>query len=155
MPTFVAVTRERHGAKRLKASTSYAFMAADTLAPLVVDELPHAMLTLPIAFATQDDHLVPVALLGLAPGQNLMVSADGRWAGAYIPALFRAHPFMLVPDGDREVLCIDEDSGLVTEGSEGEPFFDDNGSSKLLAEILSFLELLNTRRRATLQVAPC
>ncbi len=152
MPTIAPISRERHGVRRWKRYTNYAFAAADAIAPLVNHELPRAALALPIAFSTQGDDVIPVAVLGLLPGQNLMVAPGGNWAGPYIPALYRAFPFLIAPVGGRDVLCIDEDSGLLTVGAEGEAFFDDTGGpSKPVAEIFAFLQQLGASRKPTLE----
>ncbi len=153
MPTIVPVSRERHGARRWKRYSNYKFTAGHAIAPLVNHELPRAALALPIAFSTQGEDIAPVAVLGLMPGQNLMVAPNGNWQGPYIPAVYRSYPFLLALAGEREVLCIDEDSALVTVGAEGESFFDDSGApARPVAEILSFLEQVNAQRKATLQM---
>ena len=152
MPSLAAISPSRHGDKRWKRYTNYKFAADQAIVPLVVNELARAALSLPIAFTAHGDQLLPAALLGLKPGENLHVGPEGRWLGAYTPALFRTYPFVLVPDGDRNVLCIDEDSGLITSGSDGEPFFDEGGPSKPIATILSVLEEIAASRKATVQV---
>jgi len=109
---------------------------------------------LPIGFANQGEDFVPVALVGLTPDQSLFVSADSLWQGHFVPSAYRFHPFALLPASEgREVLCIDEDSGLVTDGPEGEPFFGDDGEpSKVVADIFSALQETSTHRTATRSV---
>ena len=154
MATITPISRDTHGSKRWKRSQSCKFAATDTVAPLVTNELPRAALSLPIGFVVLGDDFVPAAVLGLAPGQNLFVAPDGRWRGRYIPAAYRSYPFILAQaDEDREVLCIREDSGLVTDGPEGEPFFEENGElSNSTAELLSFLQKVSANRKATQRV---
>ncbi len=154
MPTITPISRNTHGAKRWRRYNGYKFAASEAVASLVVDELPRAAMSLPIGFSALGDDFMPAALLGLAPGQNLLVSPDGRWEGRYIPAIFRGYPFVLAQaDEDREALCIREDSGLVTDGPEGERFFDENGEpSKPTTDILSFLQKLSASRKATQRV---
>lgn len=86
---------------------------------------------------------MPAAVLGLLPQKNLFVLPDGRWLPAsYVPAQLRAYPFLLLKaeSGDR-VLCINEDSGLVTESPSDEAFFAEEGSpSTATQEVLKFLE---------------
>ena len=79
MPTFQAISSTTHADKRWKRYDSYAFAAHDALAPLVAQELPRAVLHLPIAFVAQDGQFTPVAVLGIQPGQNLFVAPEGRW----------------------------------------------------------------------------
>ena len=50
MPTFHAIAQSTHADKRWKRYASYAFAAKEALTPLVAQELPRAVLHLPIAF---------------------------------------------------------------------------------------------------------
>jgi len=145
------ITREHHGAKRWLRPASYAFARADTTIPLIATELPQAALVMPVGFVGQGEDLVPVALVGLTPGQNLFVSSDDKWQTHFVPTTYRFHPFALLPSGQgSEVLCIDEDSGLVTDGPEGELFFGDDGEpSKFVADIFTSLQEISTQRLAT------
>ena len=154
MSTMMPITPEHHRAKRWLRPSSYAFAAKDSVAPLVASELAQAALALPIGFANQGEDFVPVALVGLTPDQSLFVSADSLWQGHFVPSAYRFHPFALLPASEgREVLCIDEDSGLVTDGPEGEPFFGDDGEpSKVVADIFSALQETSTHRTATRSV---
>ncbi len=47
MPTYQALTPSTHRGKRWKRYTDYRFAAADTLAPLVVQELAKACMSIP------------------------------------------------------------------------------------------------------------
>ena len=151
MSTMMPITPEHHGAKRWLRPTNYAFAAKDSVAPLIASELAQAALALPIGFANQGEDFVPVALVGLTPDQSLFVSADSLWQGHFVPSAYRFHPFALLPASEgREVLCIDEESGLVTDGPEGEPFFSDDGEpSKFVADIFASLLEIGTQRLAT------
>lgn len=151
MPTFHAIAQSTHADKRWKRYTSYAFAAKEALTPLVAQELPRAVLHLPIAFVRQDEQFMPVAMLGIQPGQNLFVAPDGRWLCGYTPAAYRAHPFALanLPDG-RQVLAFDADSGLLTE-AEGEAFYDSEGRpAQAVQDILAFLTQVQANRVQTL-----
>ncbi|MFM9972492.1 MAG: SapC family protein [Burkholderiales bacterium] len=87
----------------------------------------------PIAFARgEDNSYAPVALLGLAEGQNLFVDESGAWTPEhYLPAYIRRFPFCLarvVTDGktrtDR-IVCVEKsylDAG-------GIALYDDAGKS--------------------------
>ena len=59
MPAFQAISRTTHADKRWRRYSSYAFAAHDALAPLVAQELPRAVLHLPIAFVAQGRSLLP------------------------------------------------------------------------------------------------
>lgn len=76
-----------------------------------------------------------VALLGLAEGENLFLE-DGRWTGAYVPAIIARGPFLIgfqeqEVEGEtrREpVVHIDLDDPRVNE-TEGEPVFLEHGGN--------------------------
>lgn len=154
MPTIIPITLERHASLRWQRQANYAFAETQVLAPLVAAELPKAAMVLPTGFIEQSDAFAPVAVLGLQPGNNLFVAADGRWLGTYLPAILRGYPFHLAQTGEgQQVLCIDEESGLVGPGPAGEIFFTADGKpTKEILEILNFLSLIDQSRQAT-QVA--
>ena len=151
MPNFHVISRERHAARRWKRYSNYTFAAADSVVPLVAAELPKAMMSLPIAFIEQDGAFIPAAVLGLQAGNNVFVAPDWHWVGQYIPAAFRSYPFRLAKTEDgQQVLCVDEDSGLVTEGSAGEFFFADDGQpAQAILDILGFLTQIEQSRVST------
>jgi hypothetical protein len=154
MPQFQAVTQSGFAPLRWKRYDNYLFAAQDTLAGLVVQELPKAAMSMPVAFVQVDGHFMPAALQGLQQGQNLLVSPDGRWLAPYTPAAYRGHPFMLADKDDgQHVLCIDTESGLVGE-QHAETFFDESGQpSTAIQGVLSFLQ--NIRANKTLTQAIC
>ncbi len=119
--------------------------------PLSLAELPKAAMSLPIGFIKQEDNYLPAAILNLQPGKNLLVATNGNWLGPYIPAAFRAFPFVLATtENGQKVLCIDEDSGLVNDEAEGEPFFDEEGNpSKAIQDVLAFMTQQDKSRQAT------
>lgn len=151
MIAITPITHSRHAAMRWRRSHSYAFAAVRAVLPLVEAELANAASAFPIAFIKQGEGFVPAAVLGLEPNRNLFVAEDGRWLGGYVPAALRGYPFTLgrTEDG-QQVLCIDELSGLVTGGPEGERFFEDDGTlSESLRRVLDFLTKVEQNRAAT------
>lgn len=150
MADFQVITRERHGLQYWLKHSTYTFAANDALCPLVAQELPKAMLSMPIGFMVEGHGHVPVAVQGLAAGQNLLVALDGRWLAPYIPAPYRGYPFRMAPtDQGEQVLCIDEASGLLSE-SAGEPFFNEDGTPhQSVAEILNFFTQIEANRQLT------
>src|SRR3990167_8953984 len=155
MPNYQAISRQRHASQRWQRSSGYAFAAGDAVIPLAAAEMPKAVMSLPLAFIEQAEAFVPVAVLGLQPGSNLFVAPDGRWSGHYIPAAFRSYPFRLAQTEDaQQVLCIDEDSGLVSAGPAGGGFFTEDGQpAQAVLAILNFLNQIEQSRLAT--VAAC
>jgi hypothetical protein len=155
MSTIHPVSKSRHGHQRWKRYASYDFAAKDSSAPLVVAEFAKACMAFPIAFVKSDDGYTPVALLGLAQGQNVFVASNGRWIGGYVPAAYRGYPFRLgkTEEGQR-LLCVDEASGLLASSQSGleksEPFFDEDGTpSEAVKRVLGFLSQVDDNREAT------
>ncbi len=70
--------------------------------------------------------VAPVAVLGLAPGENLLLDGS-TWAARYVPALLRGYPFGIARvDAENFVVVFDAKSGdLGAEG--GEAIFNDAG----------------------------
>jgi hypothetical protein len=92
-----------------------------------------------------------VAVLGVEPNRNLFVGEDGRWLGGYVPAALRGYPFVLGRGADgRQMLCVDEASALVTDGPEGERFFEDDATlSPAVRQTLDFLTRIEQSRVVT------
>lgn len=157
MPTFIPITRQSHAARRFQRHTNYAFASGETSVPLVGAESPKAALAMPLAFLERAGRFFPVALMGLEPGRNLFVAPDGRWVGGYIPAAFRGYPFALAKTAEgQQVLCVAEDSGLVSDGPDGEAFFTEEGKpTQAVAEILNFLRQVEKSRAGTEQACAC
>lgn len=153
MPQYMAISKKHHADKSWTRFDSYQFAAKDNLAPLVGAEVAKAVLALPMAFIKQQDNFVLVAVLSLTPGQNMFVAPNGQWLGAYVPSVFRGYPFRLARAEGRDdlILCIDEDSGLISD-TEGEPFFDENGElSQQVKNVLDFLSQIEQNRIVTQQ----
>ncbi len=150
MPRYQAISKPDFLHLRWKRYENYRFAAQDAVVPLVAQELPRACMSLPIAFTFRGDALTPVAVQGLKPGQNLYVTADGRWVGSYVPAVYRGYPFaMASTDDGQQVLCVDMDSGLVGEEA-GELFFDEQGEpSQAVRDVLNFLQQVHANAVAT------
>ena len=85
-------------------------------------EIPRASLDYPVIFARDAlEKIVPIALVGVEPNQNLMCDADGHWPdGMYIPAYVRRYPFFMArlatstsdsDSGQKSLILVDE-SGL-------------------------------------------
>jgi hypothetical protein len=156
MAKLTAVTPERHAKKQWKHSNSCAFVAEDTVIPLVGVELEKAIFSMLIGFVEQEAGYQLVGITSLRPGTNMYVAPNGKWLGTYIPAALRGHPFKLVrqESSDELILSINEASGLVAEGEEdGMAFFDDQDKpSQVIKDILNFLNSVEASRTLT-QVA--
>lgn len=153
MADFQPITHERHGLKRWQSYSSYAFTAGDAICGLVVQEFPSAAMAMPIGFVVDGEGFSPVAVMGLKPGQNLYVAADGSWSGRYIPAPYRGYPFRLgQTDQGEKLLCVDEASGFISDNL-GTPFFnEDQSPEKRVLELLDFFVTIESNRAQTQQV---
>jgi hypothetical protein len=145
-----AVSKSDFGALRWVAPKTYARAAGDAVAALVVQEVPNAALAMPVAFIQQEDEFSLAFVQGLQPGQNLCISADGRWSAAYIPAAYRAYPFAVAKtESGEQVLCFDMDSNLVSQ-TDGEPFYGSDGAlSAGVKKIAEFLAQVVQNRMLT------
>ena len=149
-----ALTREEFAGKRWQRYSSYQFAASQHISPLVLAELSKAMMALPIALVPQGQAYVPMALMGLLPGVNLLVHPDGRWLAGYTPAALRGHPFYMGRTADgQSVLCVDTDSGLIQDAQSGtdvEAFFGEDGQlSAAVKGVLEFLSGVAAQQQAT------
>ena len=153
MAKLAVVTPERHAKKQWKHSTGYAFVAGDSVIPLVGVELGRVVLSMPAGFIEQGAGYQLVGITSLLPGTNLYVAPDGRWLGGNIPVALRGYPFYLLPQksSGKLVLCINEASGLVVEGEEdGIAFFDDQDKpSQAITDILNELNSIEAARVVT------
>ena len=147
MVSLQAITKPDFTEKSWRRSPNYLFTANDAVCPLTVHEIPKAIMGMPIAFLCVDEKYSVVAVLGLAPETNYFVGKDGGWRGNYIPALYRAYPFVLAKneaEDEQMILCINEESGLLTEDDSAVPFFGEDGElSPAVSEIIEFLSNLN------------
>jgi hypothetical protein len=154
----VALNRERHRQLRLTVSSDHFLFAARTNAvPIASSEFAEVARDYPIVFVGGETGAINVAaLVGLRQDENLMVDAQGRWAGGcYIPAFARRYPFILARTGADQPLtvCVDEVyKGLSNEN--GEPLFDEMGvETPLMKRVLDFLRSFHAESEQTMQFA--
>lgn len=144
MPNYQAVSHSAHAHRGWRRYSSYAFASRDAAATLTVQEAGRAALYLPLAFIPAAEGVALVAMQGLAMGQNLLVDAQGRWQAVYVPAVYRSHPFRFgtVEGSDQPVLCVDADSGLLTDSTgDGEAFFAADGQpAPALQQVMQLLQ---------------
>lgn len=94
--------------------------------------------------------VAPMAVLGLEPGENLVLGADGTWTALYTPAILRGYPFAVVPmDAQNHAVCIDLKADALSE-TEGERLFDEAGeATPLLVERRQFVEEVERETQRT------
>ena len=129
-----------HAGKSFHSARNYQHAKTRTTVPLVISELPRAVPAFPVCFTVSRDKYILTALMGLKPDQNLFVAQEGKWRTSYIPAYLRAHPFYLAEAREgKQVVCVDENSGLISEAG-GEPMFSDGKPTQKMQQIIDFLE---------------
>ena len=153
MPNYVVISRDHYGAKKLRPHENFAFLARESLVPIVNVELQAVALSMPIGFVEQSGRFTLVAVMSYIPGRNLFVGPDNQWLGKYIPAMFRGYPFRLLRQkaSDDFVLGIDEESPLIVDAKEtGEAFYDDEGNpTASVKAMMTFLTGCERSRTAT------
>jgi hypothetical protein len=153
----VAIDRQQHARARLKAQAPRFDRTAGMNALFVtLVEFVDVAREYPIVFVeagTGDDgqrEVAPMAVLGLAQGENLMLRPDGGWDARYVPALLRAYPFGLArADGQGFIVVIDAKADALSDG-EGERLFDDAGTpTPMLDGRRQFVEQLEEEAQRT------
>lgn len=147
----VPVNYERHSSKKIKPVDNFRFASKFHIAYLTMHEFVRAAAIYPLVFIEdkEKDQFRPVAMLGLDAGENLFIGDNGRWDASYIPAIIRRYPFALssVGEGKQYLVCIDEESELVSD-TEGSPMFTDKGEPTQVIEnvkkYLSELQQMDT-----------
>lgn len=149
--SLTVVTRQTHAEKYWLHRTSFAFAASDTVTPLLASEVAAAGRSLPMAFIKHDNVYVLVAVMGLAANENLLVSRGGAWLDYYMPVNYRTGPFRLAADDEGNMLlCVDENTGLVSDSVGDEKFFEEDGQvAQPVNDILALLGQIDTSRKLT------
>lgn len=119
--------------------------------PLAVTEFSLAALSSPIIFVGDDK--MPLAVMGLNPGENLYLREDGIFeAGIYVPAYIRRYPFVFANDSgaNQMILCIDRAADFISEGGDL-PFFNaDNSPTEYTQNCIEFCNNYELERQRTL-----
>ena len=148
---------KRHGKRRIGELTDWS-VAATTHAMFVsATEFTQAAIDYPIVFVGAGDRdskgrerVAPVALLGLAPGENLYVQGT-RWDARYTPAFMRRYPFYTAPVQGLEQPGVFVDtawSGFSE--TEGEPLFESGDEpAPALKRAIEFLERFEVEAQRT------
>lgn len=148
----VPVTRDRHGDLAVEVGADYGFARSANSVPLTAIEIPAAADEYAVVFAGPDDALLPVAVLGARPEENLYVTGEGRWRARYVPGFVRRYPFVFSTSGDGQVftLCVDEEFRGCNRAGHGQRLFDAAGErTGYLTGVLKFLSDYEAEFRRT------
>jgi len=147
MPNFRPVSKISHAGKSWLPASGYAFAREQGVLPLGLNELPKATPSLPIAFVRHEKGYQPVAMMGIHPNTNHYVLPNGKWLTNFVPASADTYPFKLLTAADgRKIVCVDEDSGLVTDEPDGKAFFE--GTGTVSPAFQAVLDKLNRNEQA-------
>lgn len=151
------LSMERH--KQLGVSqvvNPFSFLADTHLVPLTVDEFGLAAVCYPIIFDTETK--APLAVMGLRPGMNVFLGADGSLdPEVYLPAFARRYPFLPIvtnaaekteTDGDRIMVCIDRSAKMINSKPEM-PFFEGDKPSRYTEDAIKFCREFDLLGRRT------
>jgi hypothetical protein len=143
----------RHRALRLRRHAGFEFARRTRMVAVMVAEMVPCAGTYPIVFVEDQsgDGFRPVALMGLAEGENQFVQPDGNWRASYVPAVVRAYPFALgrVPEPGEFAVCIDAGSDLISL-TEGASLFEADGTATAaLRQVKGWLEEMRAMQLRT------
>lgn len=149
-PVTVLNIRE-HGELRLAPAKDHQFAESMNSVVLAAAEFPEAALHYPIVFAEADGRWSAYAVTGPSAGKNSFVGKDGKWLeGAYIPALIRRYPFVLVADSSQRSLSLAADlSSSMLKGKSGVKMYEDGKPSKTAANVLRFCVAFDNQLKAS------
>jgi SapC len=139
----VPVAASRHGSHSIERSPDYSYSAHINAVPLMAVEFIRAATEYAIVFAESGSEILPAAVLGIRPNENLYVNAEAKWEAKYIPAFIRRYPFVFSIGANRQTvtLCIDESyPGLNREGRGNRLFTDGGNPSVYTEQVLKFLK---------------
>jgi len=137
----VPISRARHANWSLDTGPNYAFSSEVNSVPLMAVEFPQAATEYAIVFAGTDEDVLPAVILGVRGNENLFLDREAHWNAKYIPAFMRRYPFVFSRQGDRFVLCVDEEFPGFNEEGRGRRLFKDDGTpSEYVENVLKFLQ---------------
>ncbi|MBK8187512.1 MAG: SapC family protein [Cellvibrio sp.] len=125
------------------AVESYQFASNLISVPLVSSEIITAAQEFPIVFSKSGNDFIPLAIMGLREGENLLINEEGRMTTRYTPAFLRRYPFMVgAGKDDNKLVGVDVDSSaIVQDGSRGQRLFTEDGEqTPFLKEVIEFVK---------------
>lgn len=137
------ISSERHRNWCIEPTGNLDFAKTVNSVPLTAVEFFNAAESFPVVFTKNGDNVMPLAVMGVKPEQNLFIDDEGKFTGNYLPAFFRRYPFVFSSndDGQNFLLCLDETYAGCNQEGKGERLFDDEGKqSEYLGKVLEFLK---------------
>lgn len=142
--------------RRYKKFPHFGHAARDNVMPLVLIEVNAAMMDIPLVFLREDEGYRLYGVSSFINNFNVLLDSNGLFRTTYIPACYRAYPFLFAnATSGEKVLCFNEDSGLLTDSndSQGLPFFDEQGNvSQNIQEIMLLIKTIADNANITQDV---
>lgn len=141
-----------------QVANPFSFLADTHLVPLTVDEFGLAAVCYPIIFDTESKS--PLAVMGLRPGMNVFLGADGSLdPEVYLPAFARRYPFLPIvatnnkeaqaeKSDERVLVCIDRSAKMINSKPE-QPFFEGDKPSRFTEDAIKFCREFDVLGRRT------
>jgi hypothetical protein len=145
---------EKH-AKWSVGVENHEFISQLNSVPLLATEISFAASEFPVIFSPTgiEGEYIPLAVMGLKDGQNLLLNDKNVLSTRYVPAFVRRYPFVLGGNkgSDTMKVCLDEDSkGIDKEGVKGSRLFNDDGTkTEFLGNVIEFLQDYQVRSEMT------
>jgi hypothetical protein len=136
----------------------YSFVSHMVSVPVLATEIPAASAEYTVVFSTTatEGEYIPLAVMGLNAGENLLLDENARFTTRYVPAFVRRYPFVFGAgdNNDTMTLCIDADSKAVQkehkEGDKARRLFEVNGEqTQFLKDTVEFLKDYQYRAELT------
>lgn len=131
---------DRRLAVRLPVA-SFAHLAGTNALFVTAAETMQMACDYPIVFVRAGDDgaggsdYAPIAVFGLAQGENLYLDSAGQWRAHHLPALLACYPFAIARgQGGQFAVCIDAAYEGLSDAGEGERVFDDAGQASEFAQ---------------------
>ena len=133
---YTTVSKTKHFDRAVKPTHNLSFASRDLIVPIHWFEVRQAASSLPLIFIRRPDGTLKFyGLMGFEEGKNLLISPDGRWMAACLPAVFNCYPFKIARDSSDDIfLSVMEESEMIVSKNEGDAFFNEDGS---LGEVLT------------------
>ena len=130
--TEVVPLLKTHRVKLPRAGELPPFARTLNAIPISYAEFAPAARDYPVVFTSNDGGktYAPVAVLGMAAGENLFGQGSGWAPGAYVPAYARRYPFCMArvkvdaAEQQNRLICVEKS---YLDEAQGEPLFDDKG----------------------------
>jgi hypothetical protein len=139
----VPVSVANHGKTSFDGDNSYEFSAGMNAVPLLAAEIFEAASEYAVVFVAVGEDVMPAAILGVKPEQNLFLGKDAHWEGRYVPSFLRRYPFVFSSSDNQKTLtlCIDETHPGFNTEDRGERLFTDDGQpTDYTNRVLDFLK---------------